>query len=150
MAVKVTNRALRSHKWGAVKGHACRKEWTEQVTQYWPMRYSMPCMQYLVWSWVDHEGLALFIHGWLLKKTLLVVLSAILNQIPIHAFLSPVPIYCGGQSGTSWCCLAAAGGTPVPSTQLQETQHRFCIFSLISLIINVVSIISKAVFISNL
>ena len=42
----------------------------------------------------DHEGLALFIHGWLLKRTLLLVLPAILIQIPIRAFLSAVPIYC--------------------------------------------------------
>jgi len=62
----------------------------------------------------DHEGLALFIHGCLLKKTLLVVLPVILIQIPIHTFLSPVPACCRGQSGTSWCCLAAAGGMPAP------------------------------------
>jgi len=89
----------------------------------------------------DHEGLALFIHGHLLKRTLLVVLPAILKQIPIHASLSPVPI-CWGQSGTAWCCPAAAGGTPAPSTQLWETQCRFCIFCIISLIINIISIIS--------
>jgi len=40
----------------------------------------------------DHEGLTLFIHGQLLKRTLLVVLPVILMQIPIRAFLSPVPI----------------------------------------------------------
>jgi len=50
----------------------------------------------------DREGLALFVHGWLLKKTLLVVLHAILTQIPIRAFLSPDPIYCRRQSGTAW------------------------------------------------
>jgi len=42
----------------------------------------------------DHEGLALFVHSRLLKRTLLVVLPAILIQIPIRAFLSPVPIHC--------------------------------------------------------
>ena len=33
----------------------------------------------------DHEGLALFVHGQLLKRTLLVVLPVILIQIPIRA-----------------------------------------------------------------
>jgi len=40
----------------------------------------------------DHEGLALFVHGRLLKRTLLVVLPAILIQAVIPAFLSPA--YC--------------------------------------------------------
>jgi len=60
----------------------------------------------------DHEGLTLFIHGQLPKRTLLVVLPAILIQIPIRASLSLVPAHCGVQSGTCWCCLAAAGGMP--------------------------------------
>jgi len=42
----------------------------------------------------DHEGLSLFIHGRLLKRTLLAVLPAILIQVPIRAFISPVSIYC--------------------------------------------------------
>jgi len=42
----------------------------------------------------DHEGLALFVHGWLLKRTLLLVPPVILIQIQIRAFLSPVPVYC--------------------------------------------------------
>jgi len=46
----------------------------------------------------DHEGLALFVHGRLLKRTLLVVLPAILSQIPIRAPLSPVPARCRVQS----------------------------------------------------
>ena len=90
----------------------------------------------------DHEGLALFLHGRLLKRTLLVVLPAILIQIPIRASLSPVPVCCRGQSGTAWCCLAAAGGTPGPGTQLRKTPYRFCIFYIISLIINITGIIS--------
>jgi len=73
----------------------------------------------------DHEGLALFIHGQLLKRTLLVVLPAILIQIAIRASLSPVPAHGRGLSRTSWCCLAAAGRTPVPGTQLWETHYRF-------------------------
>jgi len=84
----------------------------------------------------DHEGLALFVHVWLLKRTLLVVLPAILIQIPIRASLSPVPACCRGQSGTAWCCLEAADGTPAPGTQLWETQCQFCIFYHISLIIS--------------
>jgi len=48
----------------------------------------------------DHEGLALFILGCLLKRTLLVVLPEILNHIPIRASLSLVPVCCQGQSGT--------------------------------------------------
>jgi len=91
----------------------------------------------------DHEGLAVFIHGWLLQRTLLTVLPAILIQVPIHAFLSPFSAYCcQGQPGTAWCCLADAGGIPAPSTRLQETQYRFCIFCIISLIINILSLIS--------
>jgi len=42
----------------------------------------------------DKEGLALFVHGQLPKRTLLVVLPAILIQIPIRAFLSPAPAQC--------------------------------------------------------
>ena len=42
----------------------------------------------------DREGLALLVHSRLLKRTLLVVLPAILIQIPIYAFLSSVPIHC--------------------------------------------------------
>jgi len=89
----------------------------------------------------DHEGLALFIHGRFLKRTLLVVLPAIPIQIPIRASLSPVPAHCRVQSGTSWCCLAAAGGTTAPGTQLQESQYRFCLVYIIYLI-NIISIIS--------
>jgi len=42
----------------------------------------------------DHEGLSLFIHGCLLKRTLLIVLPVILMWILVRAFLSPVPAYC--------------------------------------------------------
>jgi len=90
----------------------------------------------------NHEGLTLFDLGRLLKRILLAVLPATLIQIPICASLSPVPVCCRGQSGTAWCCLAAAGGTTVPSTQLRKTQYWFCIFYIISLIINIISIIS--------
>jgi len=97
-----------------------------------------------------HTGLALFVHGRLLNRTLLVILPAILIQIPICASLSPVPACCRGQSGTAWCCLAAAGGMPAPGTQLQETQYRFCIFCIICFsinIINIISVISKTFYI---
>jgi len=90
----------------------------------------------------DHGGLALFVHGRLLKRTLPLVLAAILIQIPIRASLSPVPACCQGQSGTAWCCLAAAGGTPAPGTQLRETQYQFCVFCFISLIVNIISLIN--------
>jgi len=63
----------------------------------------------------DREGLALSVHSWLLKRTLLVVLTEILIQILIHASLIPVPVYCWGQPATSRCCLAAAGRTPAPT-----------------------------------
>jgi len=62
----------------------------------------------------DHDGLDLFVHGRLLRSTLLVVLPTALIQIPTHTSLSPVPVCCWGQSRTSWCCLAAAGGMPAP------------------------------------
>jgi len=99
----------------------------------------------------DHEGLALFVHGRLLNRTLLLVLLVILIQIPIHASLSPVPACCRGQSWTAWCCLAAAAGTPAPGTHLWETQYRFCIFFFISLIINniinIITVTNKAFYI---
>jgi len=100
----------------------------------------------------DHEGLTFFIHDWLLKRTLLVVLPEILIPIPIpipiRAFLSPVPVYCGVQSGTSWCCLAAAGRTPAPRHPTPgNSVSEFCIFCIISLIINVISVISKSFYI---
>jgi len=38
----------------------------------------------------DHEGLALFVHGRLLKRTLLIVPPVIPNRVS----LSPVPVYC--------------------------------------------------------
>jgi len=79
----------------------------------------------------DHQGLTLFIQGQLLKRTLLLVLPEIL--IRIHAFLSPIPAYRGVQPGTSWCCPAAAGPTPAPGTQLQETQHPY--FALLSVLL---------------
>jgi len=44
----------------------------------------------------DHEGLALFVHDHLLKRTLLVVVLSVLIQVPIRAFLSPVPAHCQG------------------------------------------------------
>jgi len=95
----------------------------------------------------NHEGLALCIRDGLLKRTLLLVLpAAILIKIPIRAFPSPVPIYCRGQSGASWCCLAAAGRTPALGTQLRETRYRFCIFCIISLI-NIISVTSTTFYI---
>jgi len=48
----------------------------------------------------DHEGLGLFVHGQLPKRTLLLVLPVILIQIPICASLSPLPVYWGIKSGT--------------------------------------------------
>jgi len=95
----------------------------------------------------DHKCLPFFIHGQLLKTTLLLALLATLIKILIRAFLSAVPAYCRVPSGTSWCCPAAAGRMPVPGTQLQETQYWFCIFYIISLIINIISIISKVFYI---
>jgi len=102
IAAKVTNRSLRSRKQG-VKGGADRTGdpvWTNEVFHAVHVILSLKLG--------DHEGLALFVHGRLLKRTLLLVLPAILIQIPTCAFLSPVPVYWGVQSGTSWCCLAAA------------------------------------------
>jgi len=58
----------------------------------------------------DHEGLTLLVQCQLLKRTLLAVLPAILIQIPTRALLSPVPAYCRGQSGTSWCAPAPNSG----------------------------------------
>ena len=51
VAAKVTNRALRSCKWGVVKGCTCGEGWTEQMTRCWPARYSMPHTSYSVNSW---------------------------------------------------------------------------------------------------
>ena len=96
----------------------------------------------------DHEGLAHFVYGRLLKRTLLIVLPVILIQILIRVSLSPVPVCCRGHSRTAWCCLAAAGGTPVPGIQLWETQCGFCIFCFIYLIINGISNTSCIQFVS--
>ena len=41
IAAKVTDRSLRSYKWGVVKSCTCRKGQTEQVAQYWPPQYSI-------------------------------------------------------------------------------------------------------------
>jgi len=78
----------------------------------------------------DHEGLALFAHGWLLKRTLLLVLPTILIQIPICAFLSPVPIYWGVQPGTCRCCPAAAGAPAPNSRKLSVGFEYFALFLL--------------------
>jgi len=101
----------------------------------------------------DHEGLPLLVHGQLLKRTLFIVLPANLTQILIGAFLSPVPVSAEsglGLCGAAWQLLV---GHQHPRTQLWKTQYRFCIFHIISVIINisnVISAISKAVFMFNL
>jgi len=51
IAAKVTDRPLRSCKWGVIKGRTCREAQTGQATRYWPTRNSMPCPQYSVQSW---------------------------------------------------------------------------------------------------
>jgi len=71
----------------------------------------------------DHEGLALFVHDRLLKRTLLLVLPSFLIQIPTCAFLSPVHIYWRVQSGTSWCLPGSCWrDASTHGTQLRETQ----------------------------
>ena len=42
----------------------------------------------------NHEGLAFFVHGCLLKRTMLVVLPVILIQVLIRAPLRPAPVCC--------------------------------------------------------
>ena len=81
----------------------------------------------------DHEGLALFIRGRLLKRTLLLVLPAILMQILIRAFLSPVPVYCRCQAGTARCCPAAAGGPKRPAPDAEKIGVSFVYFILFPL-----------------
>jgi len=100
----------------------------------------------------DHEGLIL-LRPWLPSEEDLARCPACdpdADSYPcIPEFSSCLP----GQSRTASCCLAAAGGMPAPGTQLRETQDRFCTFYFFSLIINIISIISvisKAVLISNL
>ena len=124
----------------------CRDGWIGQVTQYGQaVFHAMHVI--LILKLGDHEGLTLLIHVHLLKRTLLVVLPAIVIQILIRAFLSPVPVCCRGHSGASWCCPAAAGGM-----RLRETQCGFCTFWFIAHIINITitSVITKAVSIFNL
>jgi len=84
-----------------------------------------------------------------LKRTLLVVLPAILIQILIRAFLGPDPVYCGVQSRTSQCCLAAAGGSPAPwNTILRNSVSvLYIFFPLIINIISIISVISKICYI---
>ena len=110
IAVKVIDRPFKFQKWRSIKGHTCREGRIEEVTQYWPTQCSMQYTS-LRLKLGDHEGLSLFVRGSLLKRTLLLVLLVILIQILIHSVLTPVPVYFWGQSGTSWCCLAADGGT---------------------------------------
>ena len=89
-----------------------------------------------------HKDLALFVHDQLLKRTLLLVLPEILIQIPVRAFLSPVPVYCWSQSGTSWylpgICRQGAS-TPAPSSRKVYWVLYILFFSLI---INIVSVLS--------
>ena len=111
-AAKVTDRPLRSRKWGVVKGRSCGGgDRTGDPTLTNAVFHAMLVIPRLKLG--DHEGLAFFTRGWPLKWTLLVVLPVILIRIPIHSFLTPVPVYCWGQPRSSWCCSAAA---PAPSS----------------------------------
>ena len=61
----------------------------------------------------DHEGLTFFIHGQLVQRALLLVLPAILIQIPIRVFLSPIPVYAEASPGlpvAAWQVLAHNSG----------------------------------------
>ena len=111
IAAKVTDRPFRSHKWGVKGSHL--QGGTDRTGD--PILTNVVChATHVVLSLKleDHEGLSFLVHGQLPKRTLFLILSAILIQIPICAFLSPVPAHCRVQSGTSWCCLAASGGMP--------------------------------------
>jgi len=92
----------------------------------------------------------LFIYGWLMKRILLLFLSAILIQIPIHEFLSPVPVYCRVQSGTAWFCLAATGGMPAPvacSTRKLSIHLAYvALFHLVLLILLVLLVLLVLIF----
>ena len=86
-----------------------------------------------------HKSLTLFLYGRLLKRTLLVVLPAILIQMSICAFPSLVPVCGRGQSGTAWCYPASAGGMPVPkalnSGKLSIDFVHFVLFLIFSIIL---------------
>ena len=133
MAAMVTDRLLRFCKRGIIKGHTCGEDRTGDPMLTNTVFHAVHVILSLKLG--DHKGLALFLHGCLLKRTLPVVLPVILIQIPIRAFPSPVPAYCRGQSAAGWCCPAAAGGMPAPGTQLWETQGWFGICSLFLLLL---------------
>jgi len=84
-AAKVTDRSLRSHLQGGVD-RTGDPILTNEVFHAMHVILSLKLG--------DHKGLTLFVHGCLLKRTLLVVLPVILIQIPICASQSPVPAHC--------------------------------------------------------
>ena len=98
----------------------------------------------------DGEGLALFVLGHLLKRTLLVVLPMIDPDpdsdlcIPgSSSCLLPRPVW--GLPGASWQLLVGLQG---PGTQLREIQYRYCIFCIVFvIIINIISVICKTFYI---
>ena len=83
----------------------------------------------------DHEGLALFILGRLLKSTLLPVLPVILIQILICASLSPAPACCRGQSGTAWCCPELPVGRQCPAPNSGKLSVGLVYFALFLLLL---------------
>ena len=103
VAAQVTDRSLGSHKRGVGRGRSYLRGGADRTGD--PMMSSVvfhAVHVVLGFKLGDHEGLAPFGHGRLLKRTLLVVLPAILIRIPIRARLSPAPVCCGGRTGTAW------------------------------------------------
>jgi len=95
IAAKVTGRPFRSCKCEVTKGRTCREGWAEPCGDPVLINEVFHAMHVILSLKLgDHEGLALFVHGWLPKRTLLLVLPAILIQILICEFLSPVLVYC--------------------------------------------------------
>ena len=142
IAAKVTDRTLRSLKWGVVKGRTCREEQTGQVTRLWPSRYSMPCTSYSVWSWgITKVALSWSMASFWKGPCSLFYLLSLSRFWSLYSWVQfPSTAESSlGLPGAVWQLLA---GHQHPSIQLQETQYWFCIFCIISLIINIISIIT--------
>ena len=147
IAAKVTDRSLRSYKWGVVKSCTCRKGQTEQVAQYWPPQYSICHTPHTQFEAGGSQG-AHSLHPWLVSEEDPAPCPVCdpdpncylcIPEYSSHLLLSPV-----------WDFLVLPGSwwwdTSPCNTQLRETQYWFCIFCFISLI-SIITVINKTCYI---
>jgi len=138
IAAKVTDRPLRFHNWRVIRGRTCRKGQTEQVTWYWPTRYSMPYMSYLVWSWGSRGSRSLLSMTGFWRGSLLSCLWLWSRFQSVHSrvqFLSTAK----ASPGLSGAWLAVAGRVPAPTAPNSRKPSMvflyFVLFLLILLIL---------------